>query len=92
METITPKGNLTLHDHQGALAQIRAGVARKTDLLIDLSEVGQVDSLAVAHLLELIRNAQFNNHSVRFAHLPERLTKLVRLYELEDYFKAEERA
>lgn len=87
METIAPKGNLTLDDHQAVLGQIRAGTARQADLVIDLAGVGQVDSLAIAHLLELVRNAQFNNHRILFANLPERLSKLVRLYEMGEYFQ-----
>lgn len=87
METIAPKGNLTLDDHKAVIGQIRAGTARKTDLVVDLAGVGQVDSLAVAHLLELVRNAQFNNHRILFANLPERLTKLVRLYEMGEHFQ-----
>ena len=55
------------------------------DLVVDLSEVTEVDSSAVSMLLEWLRMAQARNQQIHFINLPENLTSLVQLYGVTDF-------
>ena len=52
----------------------------KNDLIIDLSQVTEVDSSAVSLLLEWQRKAQENNRQLCFSNIPESLKNLTQLY------------
>ena len=49
-------------------------------LEIDLAQVQTLDSAAVSLLLSWLRRAQRNNVALTFAHVPENLMSLARLY------------
>ncbi len=49
-------------------------------LVIDLAQVGVVDSAAVSLMLSWLREAQRNNVQVCFAHVPDNLLSLAKLY------------
>jgi phospholipid transport system transporter-binding protein len=49
-------------------------------LVIDLAQVEAVDSAAVSLLLSWLRRAQSSRVAISFAHVPENLLSLARLY------------
>lgn len=63
-----------LHDGLGAVAP--GGAA----LVVDLSEVGVVDSAAVGLLLAWLRQAQKRGVELRFENLPQNLSSLAGMY------------
>ena len=52
----------------------------RTDLIIDLAQVTEVDSSAVSMLLEWQRKAQKKNQRLHFSNIPENLKNLTQLY------------
>ena len=52
----------------------------RTDLIINLAQVTEVDSSAVSMLLEWQRKAQKNNQRLCFSNMPESLKNLTQLY------------
>lgn len=56
----------------------------KKQLVVDLAQVQTVDSAAVSLLLSWLREAQQKNVELRFAHIPENLLSLARLYGVVD--------
>lgn len=49
-------------------------------LVVDLAQVGVVDSAAVSLMLSWLREAQRNNVQLCFAHVPDNLLSLAKLY------------
>jgi len=49
-------------------------------LVVDLEKVEAVDSAAVSLLLSWLRRAQSNQIAISFAHVPDNLLSLARLY------------
>lgn len=49
-------------------------------LVVDLSQVAEVDSSAVSLMLSWLREAQRNNVNLCFSHVPDNLLSLARLY------------
>lgn len=56
--------------------------AGQSDLVIDMQQVETVDSAAVSLLLSWLREAQRNKVNLCFAHVPENLLSLARLYDV----------
>lgn len=56
----------------------------ETPLVIDLAQVEAVDSAAVSLLLAWLREAQRSSVQLCFAHVPENLLSLARLYGVAD--------
>ena len=54
----------------------------QTDLVIDMQQVEAVDSAAVSLMLLWLREAQRNKVNLCFAHVPENLLSLARLYDV----------
>ncbi len=61
-------------------------------LEVDLSEVETVDSAAVSLLLTWLREAQRNQVSLSFTHVPENLLSLARMYGVADLLPLHPRA
>jgi phospholipid transport system transporter-binding protein len=57
-----------------------ANLFDRTDLIIDLAQVTEVDSSAVSMLLEWQRKAQKNNQRLCFSNISENLKNLTQLY------------
>jgi len=55
---------------------------------VDLSEVTELDSSALALLLAWLREARAGGRAVAFANLPESLQTIARLYGVEDLLPA----
>jgi len=87
VQTATPTGNLTVLDHREAIRRLEAEINSGEDLLIDLKEVGEVDSVTLALLIGIVRRMHFNGRSVRFSNLPEQMRKLIDLYEAGEFFR-----
>lgn len=58
--------------------------AGETPLVVDLAQVETVDSAAVSLMLAWLREAQRNSVKLCFAHVPENLLSLARLYGVVD--------
>lgn len=58
--------------------------SEKTPLVIDLAQVETVDSAAISLLLAWLREAQRSSVQLCFAHAPENLLSLARLYGVVD--------
>ena len=56
----------------------------ETPLVVDLAQVETVDSAAVSLLLAWLREAQRSSVQLCFAHVPENLLSLARLYGIAD--------
>ncbi len=56
----------------------------ETPLVVDLAQVETVDSAAVSLLLAWLREAQSSSVKLCFAHVPENLLSLARLYGVVD--------
>ena len=72
-------GHLTM-ETAAALFDIGAHLAGEGDLVIDLAQVGVVDSSSVSLLLVWLREARRGNVNLCYAHLPENLSSLAKLY------------
>ena len=61
---------------------IEQGVALfdRSDLVIDLAQVTEVDSSAISMLLEWQRKAHGQNRQICFSNLPKNMKNLVQLY------------
>ena len=55
---------------------------------VDLGEVGELDSSALALLLAWLREAKQQNRELQFANLPQGLTTIARLYGVADLLPA----
>jgi len=55
---------------------------------VDLGEVGELDSSALALMLAWMREARQRNQTLQFANLPQGLTAIARLYGVADLLPA----
>ncbi|MDN5836133.1 MAG: STAS domain-containing protein, partial [Nitrosospira sp.] len=76
---LSVEGTITINN---VVAVMERGVALfdRDDLIIDLTQVTEVDSSAVSVLLEWRRDAGRRNRRMRFANMPQNLKSLVQLY------------
>ena len=74
-------GRLTV-DTVAALTGVVAQAAGQDDLVIDLRQIQAVDSAAVSLMLLWLREAQRSKVNLSFAHVPENLLSLARLYDV----------
>ncbi len=73
-------GHLTM-ETAAALFNIGAQLAgEKVEVVIDLAQVETVDSAAVSLLLGWLREARRGNVNLCFAHVPENVISLAKLY------------
>ena len=78
-ERMLVSGSLTLASVTAALGEGNAAIAQGVRT-VDLSEVGELDSSALALLLAWLREAKRLNRDLAFANLPQGLTTIARLY------------
>ena len=78
-EQLRVSGALTLSTVAAALAQGNAAIAEGART-VDLGEVGELDSSALALLLAWLREAKRRDATLAFTRLPEGLTAIARLY------------
>jgi phospholipid transport system transporter-binding protein len=78
-ERMIVSGALTLASVAAALHEgsVAIGEGART---VDLAEVGELDSSALALLLAWLREAKRQDRSLAFANLPQGLTTIARLY------------
>ena len=72
-------GALTLANVTVALREGSSAIAEGAST-VDLGEVGELDSSALALLLAWLREAKRQNRKLAFANLPQGLTIIARLY------------
>ena len=72
-------GPLTLSSVAAALGEGAAAIAQGARI-VDLGEVGELDSSALALLLAWLREAKRRDVALSFTRLPEGLTTIARLY------------
>jgi len=78
-ERLVVSGSLTLATVAAALVEGRAAIGEGVSS-VDLAEVGELDSSALALLLAWLREAKRLGRSLAFANLPQGLTTIARLY------------
>jgi len=78
-ERMVVSGPLTLASVTAALNDGRAAIGQGART-VDLSEVGELDSSALALLLAWLREARQLNCSLSIVNLPQGLTTIARLY------------
>jgi phospholipid transport system transporter-binding protein len=78
-ERMVVGGPLTLASVTAVLQEGSAAIAQGVRT-VDLSEVGELDSSALALLLAWLREAKRLNRDITFANLPQGLTTIARLY------------
>ncbi|MDP2877984.1 MAG: STAS domain-containing protein [Sulfuricella sp.] len=83
------QGRITIDNARALLAD---GLRQfsKDGLVVDLSQLEDVDSSAVSLLLEWLREAQRNQRKLRFANLPDNLKSLATLYGVLDLIQPTE--
>jgi phospholipid transport system transporter-binding protein len=79
VEVFRPAGPLTMASAFPILTEGRAR-ALAGDLLVDLSALTEVDSAALALLLDWIRTARSANHRLGVTGMPDGLASLAELY------------
>jgi phospholipid transport system transporter-binding protein len=78
-ERLIVSGGLTLASVTAALAEGNAAIAEGART-VDLAQVEELDSSALALLLAWMREAKRRNLSLVFENLPQGLTTIARLY------------
>ena len=78
-ERMVVSGALTLANVAAVLREGNAAIGGGVRT-VDLAEVGELDSSALALLLAWLREARRHNRSLAFANLPQGLTTIARLY------------
>ena len=78
-ERMVLSGALTLANVAAVLRDGNAAIGEGVRT-VDLAEVGELDSSALALLLAWLREAKRQNRSLSFANLPQGLTTIARLY------------
>ena len=82
-ERMVVSGALTLASVTAVLREGSA-VIRQGVRTVDLGEVGELDSSALALMLAWMREAKQQNRDLQFANLPQGLTTIARLYGVAD--------
>ena len=82
-ERMLVSGPLTLASVTAALREGSAAIGEGASK-VDLGEVGEVDSSALALLLAWLREAKRLKRDISFANLPQGLTTIARLYGVHD--------
>ena len=78
-DRLAVSGALTLSTVSAALVEGNAAIAQGART-VDLGEVGELDSSALALLLAWLREAKRRDATLGFTRLPEGLTTLAKLY------------
>ncbi len=78
-ERMIVSGALTLANVAAVLREGSAAIGEGVRT-VDLGEVGELDSSALALLLAWLREAKRQNRDLAFANLPQGLTTIARLY------------
>ena len=78
-ERMLVSGPLTLASVTAVLREGNAAIGQGVRT-VDLGEVGELDSSALALLLAWLREAKRLNRGISFANLPQGLTTIARLY------------
>ena len=76
-------GDVTLHIPEVCVNKTKM-LPTGTDVIVDLSEVGEIDSTCVAMMITMRRHVQVNGNAITFTNLPETLMRLTNLYDLTD--------
>ena len=77
------KGELNMQTVPALAESARALLAQaQGELTVDLSGVSRADSAGLALLIDLQRLARQQQFTIRFSHLPEQLSQIMRLSEL----------
>jgi phospholipid transport system transporter-binding protein len=79
------KGELNMQTVPAVAESAHALLAQLTgEVSVDLSEVSRADSAALVLLIDLQRLARRQGYAIRFRHLPEQLSQILHLSELDD--------
>lgn len=73
------QGGITIANVNAVLAE-GLKLFDRDGLVVDLSQLEEVDSAAVSLVLEWLRTAQRGNHKLSFINLPDNLKSLATLY------------
>lgn len=83
------QGRITI-DNANALLAEGLKLFVRDGLVVDLSQLEEVDSSAVSLVLEWLREAQRNQRKLRFTNLPDNLKSLATLYGVLDLIQPAE--
>ena len=86
-ERMVVSGALTLATVAAVLREGSAVIGQGVHT-VDLAEVGELDSSALALLLAWLREAKRQKRELQFANLPQGLTTIARLYGVADLLPA----
>lgn len=84
MATITLPARITMGEARATLAALQPQLQAADDLVIDASALVDLDSAAVAVLLDCQRQAQARGKALRLSGAPPKLGQLARLYGVGD--------
>lgn len=85
------QGRITIDNARAVLAEGQK-LFDRDGVVVDLSQLEEVDSSAVSLLLEWLRAAQREKRSIRFVNLPSNLTSLATQYGLLEIIQQAESA
>lgn len=83
------QGRVTIDNAPAVLAE-GLKLFDRDGLIVDLSKLEEVDSATISLLLEWLREAQRNQRTLRFTHLPDNLKSLATLYGVLDVIQLAE--
>ena len=86
-ERMVVSGALTLANVAAVLREGSAAIGEGVRI-VDLGEVGELDSSALALLLAWLREAKRQDHELAVANLPQGLTTIARLYGVAELLSA----
>ena len=86
-ERMVVSGPLTLASVAAVLLEGRAVIGQGVRT-VDMAEVGELDSSALALMLAWMREAKQQNRELQFANLPQGLITIARLYGVADLLPA----
>lgn len=81
-------GELTFYTATKLCQQVTKLYKAESDMTIDLAQVEKCDSASLVLLLKIIENYDNSGYKVVFTNIPESISTLIRLYNLQEIIKA----
>ena len=88
-DVFTPE-SVTFDNVTALIADAKSKISDNKHLILDMTKASDnFDSTAVCLLLDLVRDANHKKHTVEIRNIGGRLKKLLKLYQLENFFSSE---
>ena len=88
-EVVKATGEISVNIPEVCIRNTEA-LPKNSDVTLDFSEVGELDSACCAMMVMMRRHLKVNGNTINFINLPDKLKRLVKLYELVDLLGLED--